>query len=664
MNKIGSTTIADYSQSRMRPGPAGLKTALVASLQKNKALAERLPPSAPPVAPVAINTAGFVSSRQVLASSGATVAGSAASSNPTLVLSGGYARKFEMFADTGMKSIGTVGSVSETVALKKGVTYTFTAAFGLSNAKGSAQMQLRDASDQTLKVLNPGTGKTKGSLTFTPTADGVYALHLVGQPIAKTNPLVTTRLYSGYQVVVSQPLSKLPASSGDKNIDALVRGGTNVWHHELGSTASPSTNIITRNVKSLNNVVKNNGVISYAFMDQAYISSLSDTKDKYGATVMDADTRAAVKTAFDYFSALINVTFTEAASTATADILFGKNLQGGISAGYANPPNESGNRAQHLFLASDQLSNDPTKNGKFAPGTYGWQTLLHEIAHTMGIKHPFNGNAGGGGAPGPYLPSATNHHRFSIMSYTPAPDSKILSVNVSGGSVGIVPTQVNPTGLMTYDIAALQYLYGANRAIQNTDPGLTGIQTLKFDTRYKGMQTIWTPGGATLDASDTNARNIIDLRGGAYSTINHQGTGAMQVTNQLKAAGITSTAAIASILSTKFFSPLIKTAYTGMNNVGLAYGSKISEAKGGSADDAFYVSSYNAMLAGGAGSDMVYLTGSYKDWTASDNTVLGVKGGVLGGAVTLTNKITKAVITLESIEKYGFYSEKTLITKA
>jgi len=522
-----------------------------------------------------------------------------------MTLAKAYSKSFELAADTGFKQLSgtSANTVSESISLKKGVVYSLNSAFGLSNSKGSVELEVKDANNTVLKSIAGAAGKTGIASTFTPTADGVYTLSLTGQSIAKTatTPASTTNIYGGYQLQISQPLSKLPKISGNTNVDALILGGTNAWHHEVGSAAAASTAVIDGPLNSLTNVVGNNKTIAYSFIDAPFISKLKGA-DANGAAAMDAATKAAVVTAFDYLSSLINVKFAESTDTSAATIVFGVNTQN-ASAGYANPPNQSGDHQQYLFLAKNAATNDSTKNNGFATGTYGWLTLVHEIAHTMGLKHPFNGNAGGGGTPGPYLPTATNNHRYSVMSYSSAYDSKALTTTFNGNSVSINPQQINPSTFMTYDIAALQYLYGANIDTQSTDSKLSSIQKLEFTDEYKGMQTIWTPNGGTLNAANTTRKNIIDLRGGAYSTINYLGTGATQVTKSLNASGINNSKTVGSVLSA--FSSTTAAAYTGNNNVALAYGSRITEAVGGTADDYFYVSNYSSKLVGGARTDTI-----------------------------------------------------------
>ena len=578
-----------------------------------------------------------------------------------------------MAADTGFRAIDgqSANQINATVALKKGVTYSLNTSFGLSNSKGNVILSVQDANGLTLKSQAGAIGKTSIKSTFTPTADGVYTLTLKGQPIPGKPTAPTTNLYQSYQIQVGQPLSKLPSTSGNANVDALVLGGvggvnsTNAWHHALGSVASVSTNVIDGALKSLNNVVGNNNTISYAFMDNAFFKNLTG-KDNAAPSVMDNKTKAAVTTAFDYLSSLINVKFTQASSISEATIVFGENSQKKDgSAGYANPPNQSGLHQQYLFLANDADTNDSTKNNGFATGTYGWQTLIHEVAHTMGLKHPFNGNAGGGGTPPPYLPTPTNNHRYSIMSYTSAADSKALATQVTttakGTSAVVNPTQINPATFMTYDIAALQYLYGANTSVSSADAKLSSIQKLDFTDAYQGMETLWTPNGGVLNASQTSHQNIIDLRGGAYSSINYLGTGAAQVSKALTAGGITKSQDQNFYLNN--FKSITNAAYTGNNNVALAYGSKITEAQGGSADDSFYVGNYSSKLVGGAGKDWVFLTGTANDWVASNNAKLEATGGQLNSDITLTNKTTKAAITVSGIERYAFYSAGSFLTK-
>ncbi|CAN1553686.1 Serralysin-like metallopeptidase domain [Burkholderiaceae bacterium] len=402
--------------------------------------------------------------------------------------------------------------------------------------------------------------------------------------------------------------------TGDANLNALLSGGTNFWWAN-GTGAKASDTQVKAGVYGLD-ASSAKREFTYSFMRE--LPSTATAQDKKGFAEMTNTQKAAVVDAFTYLSSLINVTFTLSDSaTGTADINFGTNNQAN-SAGYANPPNGSGDHP--VFLMLDKAS---TSNQSFSYGSYGWQTVIHEIGHTLGLKHPGNYNAGGGGTPGPYLPKATDNSRFSVMSYTPATDASKVTTLGNGYSY----SGMSPSTFMTYDIAALQYIYGANTS-SNTN---TTHQSLSFSQDWQGFQTVWTAKGGTLDASAMTRANIIDLRQGAYSSIG------VQTLNNGKS----------------------KITF-GMNNVGLAYGSYLDTVKGGAAGDAFFVDASNIKdtqtIDGGAGSDIAYLNGKASDWTISD------WNGSSDTSGTATNSLTKKIVTLSNIENIKYYDSKAYAT--
>ena len=581
------------------------------------------------ISPVASATAAAALNPLVAQSSGTTT--------PSITMTKGYPA-YEFAGSVTQSIAGTsTNSATQTVGLSAGSSYTVSASFGLSDKRGQMKLDVLDAAGNVVKTITAAAGKTSASITFTPTTSGTYSIRLTGLAIPKASS--TTNLYSSYSINVGQPLSTLPKTSGDTNVDTLLQGATNSWQHALGTSATSSSNVIHAGLNSLNNVL--GGTIYYDFMDANYIASNLTGVDANQATAMTAAQNAAVTKAFQYISSIANLTFAPTTDATKATIMFGDNVQAS-SAGYANPPNQSGSHQQYMFLASNA-----TTNNSFASGTYGWETVIHEIGHTLGFKHPFNGNAGGGGAPAPYLPTATNNHRYTVMSYTNPTDSNILAATYSNNQVKLTTTTtVNPSTYMTYDIEALQYLYGANTApTGDAASTLASVQKLTFDDTFNGMETIWAPTGQTLDASATTRSDTIDMRGGAYSTIDYQ-SGADQITKQLAAQNMTPNN-IASVL--KSFKTTIATAYTGANSVGLAYGSQLSTVETGSANDTIYAANYSAKIDGGGGNNTVYLEGASKDWK--------VTNGTSAGEMIYTNgKITE---TLDNIKTVAFYNPAT-----
>jgi len=309
---------------------------------------------------------------------------------------------------------------------------------------------------------------------------------------------------------------------------------------------------------------------------------------------MNAIQQQAVKDALNYLGSLINVSFTEATGSGAgqADINFGTNDQTS-SSGYANPPNGSGDHPVYLFLDNSGVN----ANNDFSDGSYGWQTLIHEIGHTLGLKHPGNYNATGGGSLGPFLPKATDTRRYTVMSYNNPTDAvKASSTTSPAGATTYSLQYVYPKTYMMYDIAALQYLYGVGDG-----QGIANYQVNSFSANWSGIETLFTPSEGSIDASATQHSNIIDLRAGAFSSIN--------------VTPLSDLAAVPASLRKQV-------TYMGLNNVGLAYGSNVSTAKGGSANDTFYdaVASGEVSIDAGTGdNDVLYLAGMAADWVKTQS---------------------------------------------
>jgi serralysin len=353
---------------------------------------------------------------------------------------------------------------------------------------------------------------------------------------------------------------------------------------------------------------------------------------------MNATQRAGVERAFAYLSSLINVTFKASDATdGSADINFGMNTQS-ASAGYATPPNASGNHNVFVMLAGNAST-----NSSFEAGSYGWETLIHEIGHAMGLKHPGNYNAGGGGASPPYLSSALDNRRYSVMSYKQSADASVVTATQVSGGTSYSASGLNPSTYMREDIAALQFLYGAATS-SDAQSAAAAFQTSTFDSGWKGFETLWTPGGAKLDASASTQSTIVDLRPGAFSSIN---------------ANPAPSAYVASF--PKQVQSFIRTnnTYFGYNDVALAYGSSITEADGGSGNDAFFDGGYSATIDGGGGVNVVYLSGSRADWRANGAALSGTtaKDGslTLSGSTSLVNVVTGQTLSLANIERLKFY---------
>ena len=125
--------------------------------------------------------------------------------------------------------------------------------------------------------------------------------------------------------------------------------------------------------------------VTYAFLTSSRQVSSADSS---GFATMSTAQRAAVRQALAAWSAVANITFVETTDVSGATIAFGTNRQYGQSAAYAYYPSTASQGGQ-VFLANDSAANSsPTL------GSYGYLTLVHEIGHALGLKHPGNYNAG------------------------------------------------------------------------------------------------------------------------------------------------------------------------------------------------------------------------------------------------------------------------------
>lgn len=359
-----------------------------------------------------------------------------------------------------------------------------------------------------------------------------------------------------------------PSSVSTTN--ALLAGGSRWWHAPGGDGSTPSS-------VALN-------TINFSFMGSA------SGGDADGFATLNGTQQSYIRAALAYISTVANISFNEVGA-GSGEIQIGSNFQAG-SAGYARYPNDPGGGT--VFLANNQ-SSFTADGGAWDPGSYEFMTIVHEVSHALGLKHPGKYNAGGGVTPGPYLSKALDNRKNTIMSYYDAPNAKVISY--SGGT--FTSSTVNPLGYGAFDIAALQYLYGA----ANPASG----QTYSWNTDQKFIQTLWDPTGqSTIDLGNQTKNNVVDLRAGRTSSIAIRDAYAEMPFSAAEYARMTT---VVNGKTVKLSSVLGKPTYTGANNLTIAAGSQINGVTGGSGSDTIITNEYADTVATGDGSDAVYLTG-------------------------------------------------------
>lgn len=207
----------------------------------------------------------------------------------------------------------------------------------------------------------------------------------------------------------------------------------------------------------------------------------------------------------------------------------------------------------------------------WSAGSYNYMSLIHELGHALGLKHPFED--------GKVLDAAHATQQYSIMAYDSAPRSLFVDVTETATTWSWHAYEVVPDTPMLYDIAAMQYLYGANMSYR------TGNDTYTFDTATPFLRTIWDAGGNdTISIANFSAGSVIDLQQGHYSSIHIPSD---------SGAGINWTR------------PPPAATYDGTDNLAIAFGAVIENAVGGSGSDTLIGNSVANRLQGNGGSNTI-----------------------------------------------------------
>ncbi|WP_394691611.1 reprolysin-like metallopeptidase [Hoeflea sp.] len=166
--------------------------------------------------------------------------------------------------------------------------------------------------------------------------------------------------------------------------------------------------------------------ITYAFMENSEVPSLAEYQPytNSGYFAFNATQRASFQQALAQFESIAGVMFVEVDNPDNASIRV-MNTSGSQWGGWAN-----------YGISTDSYNTDGwlviDGTGSYAPGTSQFETILHEIGHAMGLKHPFDDD--------PTLISSLDNDNYTLMSYT------------SNG--------IRDVALAPLDVDALQVTYG------------------------------------------------------------------------------------------------------------------------------------------------------------------------------------------------------------
>ena len=255
------------------------------------------------------------------------------------------------------------------------------------------------------------------------------------------------------------------------------------------------------------------GVISFSFPDSAsdYPAYPNTAAVQYFSAVSALQRQAAIN-AFNLVASYTNADFVNN-GTDGADMRIGQTSDPGTGTAYAYYPIASvgGVGGDVWFGVQYDYRNA-------LPGNYAYATMLHEIGHALGLKHPHE-------AAGPAriaLPVSRDALEFTIMSYRSFPGGPMTGY--TNGPVDF------PTTYMMNDIAALQAMYGADFTTQSGDTvyawsPTTGALTLNGVVQgapagNRIFMTVWDGGGRdTYDFSAYTTALKVDLNPGSSSLL-------------------------------------------------------------------------------------------------------------------------------------------------
>ncbi|HEX2529518.1 MAG TPA: M10 family metallopeptidase [Geminicoccus sp.] len=245
-------------------------------------------------------------------------------------------------------------------------------------------------------------------------------------------------------------------------------------------------------------------VIEYSFAagDSSWRSGYGNDEPGFWAGDFSEAEKAVVRQALGAWADVADIHFVEVAEsdTAAGDLRFGRSTLPSTAWAYLPDPAAEGGDIWLGQQRFPRIDEPDIVDWVYAPGTWRYFTLMHEVGHALGLLHTHDGDDGVGSALDPAVDWIGN----SIMSYRSYPGQDLGQ----GYAVELYPS--TPMGL---DVAAMQSLYGASSAF-------AGNTVWRWEEEERIYQTIWDSGGIdTIDWSNQTTAATIRLGQNSWSEL-------------------------------------------------------------------------------------------------------------------------------------------------
>ena len=450
-----------------------------------------------------------------------------------------------------------------------------------------------------------------------------FSTHIAGGSNEKISEEKNSNSSDAEDVSTSAAKSKQTYNESNQTIETIEKSGK--WYIDslLNNSLGKPKKWVSDPDLTAQYSVNNSTVISYSFpgLDTTTpLYSYEDDRGEISAIPFSSAQADDIRQAFKEISKFVNITFVEieedGSSAGTIRLAMNTitdeagNYREGIAA-TADPPSEEPRGGDVFFnkqFNSGNFSTGLVQNSETGVGDV--TVLYHEIFHALGMEHPVDNKE-------TLFQESKNSREYTVMADEFSSENG-ADFNLNGNNYKVASTP------MVYDIAPLQYLYGANMSHNASDT----TYNYKPDTPF--IEAIWDAGGTdTLDFSNFSKANTISLVDGEYSTIGFDVDWSMT------------------------------------DNLGIAFDAIIENAIGGSGDDTIKGNSSDNSIEGRSGNDIIDGglgddTVIYKDISSAYTLLTNDDGTInVDHSSPSDGLIDEGLDTLKNIENINF-SDKTI----